>query len=83
MLENRAHVTLMKFNKAKCKVLNLVQGNQRYQYRLWNKWIASSPAEDLMILVDEKSDMSQQCELAAQKARHILSCTKKKVLPAC
>ncbi|KFQ76332.1 hypothetical protein N335_03609, partial [Phaethon lepturus] len=77
MLKAWAHVNLMKFNKAKCRVLHLGQGNPRYRYRLGDKGIENSPAEkDLGVLVDERAE---KCARAPKRPSHILGCIQSSV----
>jgi len=62
--ERWARANLMKFDKTKCKVLHMGQGNAQHKYRLGGEWIESSPEEDLGVLINKKLNMTQQHVLA-------------------
>ena len=63
----------MRFHKSKCKILHLGRGNSHYHYRVGDERIEHSPAKKALgVLVDGKLDMSHQCALVVQKAKHIL-----------
>ena len=58
----------MNFNREKCKVLHLGRRNEMHKYRMGDTWLESGICEkDLGVLVDNKLNMSQQCDMAAKK----------------
>jgi len=52
-LESWACANLMKFNKARCKVLHMGWRNPNHKYKLGGELNESSSEEDLGVLVDE------------------------------
>ena len=65
----------MNFNREKCKVLHFGIKNVKHKYKLGDTWLDSSICEkDLGVLVDNKLNMSQQCDKAAKKSNAMLGC---------
>lgn len=78
--EGWPHGSLMRVNKARCKVLHTGQGNPQYHYRERNKWIDCSPVEEgLGILVSDKLSMHWHCALVAHKLIYALGCIQSSV----
>ena len=79
-LERWAHVKLLRFNKAKCKVLHMGRCNLRYVCRLGEELTESSPAwKNVGVLVDEKQHEPAVC-ICSLEGQQFLGCIKKGVV---
>ena len=59
-LQQWAQENVTRFNKSKCKVLQLDCGNPHYQYKLGDRWMGHSPAKkDLLEYPEEGCKMIQ------------------------
>ncbi|KAJ7409994.1 hypothetical protein WISP_111307 [Willisornis vidua] len=57
-----------------------VKDNFMYQYRLWYELLESSSVKkDLMVLMDSKPTIIQQCALVRKRASGILWCIRKNI----
>ena len=75
ILENGVIANKMNFNREKCKLLHLGNKHLMHKYKMGDTWLDSSICEsDLGVLVDNKLNMSQQCDMAAKKANATLGC---------
>uniref|UniRef100_A0A803T8E9 Reverse transcriptase domain-containing protein n=1 Tax=Anolis carolinensis TaxID=28377 RepID=A0A803T8E9_ANOCA len=80
-LERWAETNKMKFNRDKCKILHLGRKNEMQRYRMGDAWHNSSTCEkDLGVLMDNKLNMSLQCDAAAKKANGILACINRSIV---
>ena len=67
-LRDGPYMNLMKFSKAKCKVLHMGWGNPKHKYRLVREWTESNTVEkDFGVLVDKKLNMTWQCAFTVRR----------------
>ncbi|KAF7239045.1 RNA-directed DNA polymerase from mobile element jockey [Varanus komodoensis] len=76
-LEHWAETNRMKFDKDNCHVLHIGKRNQWHRYKMGNMWHNRSEQEK--DLVDNRLNMSQQCDTAAKRANAILGCINRSI----
>ncbi|GAB0176301.1 mitochondrial enolase superfamily member 1 [Grus japonensis] len=75
-LEKEANRNVLKFSKGKCEVLHMGRSIPTYQYMLGADQLESGlAAKDMVVLVNTKLTVSQQCALVA-KAANSLGCVR-------
>ena len=73
-------MNLIKFNKAKCKVMLLDWCNSRYVYTLGEELLESNPDDrDFWVMVRVRVNTSKRCALVARKANGIMDSTRRRV----
>ena len=60
-LERWTRANLMKFNKAKCKVMLLSQGNPKHRYRLSGEWLENSSEKYLGVSMKDSMQAGSVC----------------------
>lgn len=72
------HLSMMRLNKANCKVLHLNWNYPRHMYRLAEEIFESKPTEKYLgVLVDKRLDMNQQYVFTYLKTENILGCIRR------
>jgi len=68
----------MRFNKSKYIIMHLGRNNPMHQYRSGDDMLKRSSVEkDLVVPVENRLAMTQQCGLVAKKTNGMLGCIKK------
>lgn len=67
----------MKFNKDKCKVLQLGKHNPGVQHKLGSTWLGSSSVEGGSGVLVDRLNMRKQWAAAARKANRMLVASKR------
>ena len=66
-MEHWAKSNRMTFNREKCKPLHLGKRSQFHSYKMGDTWLSKTMSKkDLVIVIDHKLNMSQQCDVATK-----------------
>ncbi|CAM4567481.1 unnamed protein product [Lepidochelys kempii] len=76
-LVNWSNSNRMKFNSEKCKVMHLGINNKNFSYKLGTHQLEVTEEKYLGVLVDHRTTMSRQCDVAVKKANVVLGCIRR------